>query len=57
VLPLHLLLTTFSMSLIIIGSNRSAWELIKAFKRVHVDKDSSDDKNAGPETMTKEDAK
>jgi len=45
------------MSLIIIGSNRSAWELIKAFKRVHVDKDSSDDKNAGPETMTKEDAK
>lgn len=54
VLPLQLLLTVFSISMIVIGSNRSVVELIKEFKKVHVDKSKEE---AGVETMSMEDAK
>lgn len=50
--PLQVNITCFSLAIIIAGSYRSVDELMKEFKKIHVDKKTGD---AGVETMTKDD--
>ena len=50
--PLQVNITCFSLSIIIAGAYRSVDELMKEFKKIHVDKKSGGD--AGVETMTKD---
>ena len=52
--PLQVNITCFSLSIIIAGAYRSVEELMKEFKKIHVDKKGDAD-NPGVETMTKED--
>ena len=56
IVPFQLSMTLFALSIIIIGAKRSVTELIKEFKKIHVDKRGGHDADQGIETMTKEDA-
>lgn len=57
IVPFQLSMTLFALSIIIIGSKRSVTELIKEFKKIHVDKKGGEEgEDQGIETMTKEDA-
>ena len=53
-IPLQVNMTEQALSMIILGSKRSVDELIKEFKKIHVDK-KAHEKGEGIETMTKED--
>ena len=53
-IPLQVNMTCQALSIIIFGAKRSVWELIKEFKKIHVDKKAGVD-GEGIETMTKDD--
>ena len=53
-IPLQVNMTCQALSIIIFGAKRSVWELIKEFKKIHVDKKAGVDGD-GIETMTKDD--
>ena len=55
--PLQVNICAFSLSIIIAGSYRSLEELMREFKKIHVDKNSGRDGDVGVETMTKDDVK
>ena len=54
--PLQLNIVGFSLSIIIAGSYRSVDELMKEFKKIHVDK-SEGKEGEGVETMTSDEVK
>mmetsp|Transcript_19039 Transcript_19039/g.22459 ORF Transcript_19039/g.22459 Transcript_19039/m.22459 type:complete len:152 (+) Transcript_19039:21-476(+) len=53
-IPMQVSMTLQALSIIILGANRSVWELIKEFKKIHVDKKGSAE-GEGIETMSKDD--
>ena len=54
VIPMQVNMTLQALSIIIIGANRSVYELIAEFKKIHVDKKAGVD-GEGIETMSKDD--
>ena len=53
-IPLQVNMTAQALAIIILGAKRSVFELIKEFKKIHIDKKKSKD-GEGVETMSKED--
>ena len=54
-IPLQVNMTAQALAIIILGAKRSVNELIKEFKKLHVDK-KKNEKDEGVETMTSNDA-
>ena len=53
-IPLQVNMTCQALAIIIFGAKRSVWELIKEFKKIHVDKKAGVE-GEGIETMSKDD--
>ena len=53
-IPMQVNMTGQALAIIIFGAKKSVWELIKEFKKIHVDKKAGVE-GEGIETMTKED--
>jgi len=53
-IPMQVNMTAQALAIIILGATRSVWELIKEFKKIHVDKKAVKE-GEGVETMSKED--
>ena len=54
-IPLQVNMTMQALAIIIVGSKKSVQELIKEFKKIHVDKKAASGEGEGIETMSKDD--
>ena len=54
-IPLQVNMTMQALAIIIVGSKKSVQELIKEFKKIHVDKKAASEEGEGIETMSKDD--